>query len=46
MQCKLLIMWMRDATLKNASFNGCVVSVCCVGLESFDVVFDELHECA
>ena len=40
----------RTPPLKNASFKltlyGCVASVCCVVLASFDVVCDELHVCA
>ena len=34
----------------NASFkltlSGCVVSICCVGFASLDVVCDELNDCA
>ena len=34
----------------NASFKlmlyVCVVSICCVGFASLDVVCDELHDCA
>ena len=25
---------------------GCVISICCVGFASFDVVCDELNDCA
>ena len=36
--------------MRNASFKmmlyGCVVSVCCVGFTSFDVVCDEFHDSA
>ena len=39
-----------DATLWNASFKltlfGCVISICCVGFASLDVVCDELNDCA
>ena len=39
-------MWVRRLTLRNVSFiltlYGCVVSVCCVGFASLDVVCDEL----
>ena len=34
----------------NASFKltlfGCVISICCVGFASLDVVCDELNDCA
>ena len=34
----------------NASFKltllGCVISICCVGFTSLDVVCDELNDCA
>ena len=34
----------------NASFKltlfGCVISICCVGFASLDVVSDELNDCA
>ena len=40
----------KDATLWNASFKltlfGCVISICCVGFASLDVVCDELNHCA
>ena len=40
----------KDATLWNASFKlmlyGCVISICCVGFASLDVVCDELTDCA
>ena len=40
----------RDATLWNASFKltlfGCVISICCVGFASLDVVCVELNDCA
>ena len=42
-------MWVKDATLWNASFkltSGCVVSISCVGFASLDVVCDELNDCA
>ena len=39
-----------DATLWDASFKltlfGCVISICCVGFASLDVVCDELNDCA
>ena len=47
-QCKFEIVWVRGR-LWNASFEltlyGHVVSVCCVGFASLDVVCDELHDC-
>ena len=36
---------MRNASFKLALY-GCVDSVWCVGISSFDVVCDELHDCA
>ena len=40
----------RTLHVWNASFkltlSGCVVSICCVGFSSLDVVRDELHDCA
>ena len=40
----------KDAPLWNASFkltlSGCMVSICCVGFVSLDVVCDELNDCA
>ena len=40
----------RPRTLWNASFKltlfGCVISICCVGFASLDVVCDELNDCA
>ena len=40
----------ENATLWNASFKltffGCVVSICCVGFASLDVVRAELNDCA
>ena len=41
-------LYIKDATLWNASFKlttGCVVSICCVGFASLDVVCDELNVC-
>ena len=39
-----------ERTLWNASFKltlfGCVISICCVGLASLDVVCDELNHYA
>ena len=39
-----------ERTLRNASFKltlyGCVVSACCVGFASFDVLCNELNDCA
>ena len=36
--------------IPNASFKltlfGCVISICCVGFASLDVVCDELNDCA
>ena len=34
-----------DASFK-FTVSGCVVSICCVGFASLDVVCDELNECA
>ena len=28
------------------TLSGCVVSICCVGCASLDVVYDELNDCA
>ena len=44
-------MWWRCAQyFVIASFKltlfGCVISICCVGFASFDVVCDELNDCA
>ena len=36
---------MRNVILKLTLY-GCVVSICCVVLASFDIVCDELHDCA
>ena len=39
----------RDATLWNASFKltcGCVISICCVGFASLNVVCGKLNDCA
>ena len=40
----------RTSPLWNASFKltlfGCVISICCVGFASLDVVCDELNDCA
>ena len=40
----------RTPLLWNASFKltlfGCVISICCVGFASLDVVCDELNDCA
>ena len=36
-------MW--NASFKLALF-GCVISICCVGFASLDVVCDELNDCA
>ena len=40
----------HDLNLWNASFKltlfGCVISICCVGFASLDVVCDELNDCA
>ena len=30
----------------NLTLSGCVVSICCVGFASLDVVCDELNDCA
>ena len=41
---------MKGRALWNANFklmlSGCVVSICCVGFTSLDVVCDELNDCA
>ena len=41
---------MKGRTLWNASFKltlfGCVISICCVGFASLDVVCDVLNDCA
>ena len=38
----------RDATLWKRQFqidiDGCVISICCVGIASIDVVCDELND--
>ena len=36
---------MGNATFKLTLY-GCVVSVCCIGFASLDVVSDELYDCA
>ena len=53
MGCCLLLgpdcSYILHVTLWNASFKllfGCVISICCVGFASLDVVCDELNDCA